>query len=155
MKLKHDSWHVKVNDYVYGSGYSIKNKNLCPYFWGTILAIVMIVPFTIYVMIKSVLSEGTKKNIVRYNFCLIMSGMGLVNLVAGGSIYMYQFVATCIGFAVLYIAYETDLFQTLFAKFSKDKPPKPSKPAKVRRPSMTVEMIKGWKNKHCPMVEWD
>jgi len=45
IKLSTKSWHFKLNQYVYGSKIINTNiKNLCPYFWMLLLAII-IVPF--------------------------------------------------------------------------------------------------------------
>ena len=38
MKLGKNSWHAKVNKFIYGSYYLEDVDCLCPYFWGTIIA---------------------------------------------------------------------------------------------------------------------
>lgn len=41
MKLSRGSWHVKLNDWTWGQNYSTNTHNLCPYFWGTITAVLL------------------------------------------------------------------------------------------------------------------
>ena len=42
MKIGKYSWHAKLNEYVWGDWYVRHATNLCPYFWGTVLACLVV-----------------------------------------------------------------------------------------------------------------
>jgi len=149
MKLSKSSWHVGLNDYVWGDGYSIDQNNLCPYFWGTIAAIFCCIPVLIRKAIGDSISGGTSIFLLRYGLGIFWIGLGIVLLAP---------VTFGVGVGILVfnlILYNTNIFGRLAGWIRGKHKERPKKPYKERKPHMTVEMFKGWKNKHCPMVEWE
>lgn len=151
MRLSRGSWHVKVNDFVYGSGYSEDNTNLCPYFWGTILATLVCLPVFFGRVIADSLSMGVKNFLIKYGVGVFWIAIGIVSITLTGSPIQLIVGFIILGFEIL--AHNTGFFGWLFS-LKKSKPKKP-KPHKERKPHMTIEMFKGWKHKHCPMVTWE
>lgn len=142
-----------LNDFIFGRGYSLDHHNLCPYFWGTILAIVICIPTIIYRMLENVLSDGIKTTLRKYGFGLsqLVIGIAISVIMSTVSVLIY---AGIILLAFNIIMYNTNILDNIFTKIHNRKKSTP-KPHVPRKPSMTVAMIKGWKNKHCPMVEWE
>jgi len=149
LKLSRNSWHVGLNDYIYGEGYSEDNNNLCPYFWGTILAVIGCIPVAIVRGIGGVMSDGLKVFLLRYGVAMFWIGLGI----ALGSVWWVVFGILYFLFNI--VLYKTEIFDNFVKWLSGKKKPKPPKPHRERKPHMTVEMFKGWKNKHCPMVVWE
>lgn len=155
MKLNKNSWYVGLNDYVYGSGYSENNHNLCPFFWGTILAIIICIPTAITRFIDDIIPDDTKGMILIVTLIVVaIIGVGY------GLIMDWQATLLVIGAVVAYAAFILGMvfgIGHIFEWYSGRHTPKPKKqkPRKEPRPHMTIEMFKGWKNKHCPLISWD
>ncbi len=149
MRLSKNSWHVHLNDFVYGYGYSEDTNNLCPYFWGTILAIIGAIPVLVIRGLSNTLSNGVK-------VCLLRYGLASFWITVGALTGMTWFIV--LGVILIFfnlILYNTAIFDNIAKRLFGWGKPKKSKPHKERKPHMTIEMFKGWKNKHCPMVEWE
>lgn len=152
MKLSSTSWHVKLNDFIYGRGYSLDNTNGCPYFWGTILAVLICIPVGIFKGIRSIIPENSRGKV----------GVGIVLalIIVGLSVSLYNdwqktlfIIAFMVGYVTFMVCFALGIGK-LINKIRNRSTPKPPKPKKEPRPHMTITMFKAWKNKHCPRIEW-
>lgn len=155
MKLNIHSWHVRLNDYVYGWGYSSETKSLCPYFWGTIAAIFLAIPMWISDKARQVLSKGIRNFLLRYFLPIIVIGIGVLSLLAGNGVFWIAWGTGLLLFN--FVLHETKLFNNLITYIigkRMDRVEVRPKP-KMKKKHMSVEMLKAWKGKHCPMIEWE
>lgn len=49
--LKKNSWHVKLMRWIWGYEY-YEFRNMCPYFWLSVLNVIIVIPFAIFVGVK-------------------------------------------------------------------------------------------------------
>jgi len=52
--LKKNSWHVKLMRWIWGYEY-YEFRNMCPYFWLSVLNVIIVTPFAIFVGVKNLL----------------------------------------------------------------------------------------------------
>ncbi len=186
MQVNTNSWHKRLNGYFYGNGYfreifynakedkwdsRERQKNLCPYFWGTILAIGFVcIVFLGKQLAKVVnkipsvdweppsMSEDMKQRIGKIVLWLLV-GFAFAGVMIYGSAYSWENIA----WAVIYGgALVGGLLLLIFLSFGvKDKyddwrndHPKKEKPKKEKKPNMLKEFLSGWYHKHCPRLEW-
>jgi len=159
MKLSNHSWHVRLNDYVYGWGYSSGTTNLCPYFWGTVAAIFLSIPMWIGDKSRDFLSMGVRKYISRYGAPTLLTPIYLYLGIFQGA--YGWLIALPIWFGALYIMYnakDNGWSRPSWLKwFRGDAKPREERPRKqkVKKKHMTIEMFKAWKGNHCPIIEWE
>lgn len=174
MKISKSSWHVNVNDYVYGYGYTAGVHSLCPYFWKTIIAIIFLplvaicritsdkidesdvsIP-NIPISIPSI-SDQTKSYIGKgflVTFILLI-GIGLAQ--AGDSIGWFTLATIILGVlgvlgAIFGIVFLVVCLEEKYSDWRYEHP-KNGKPYKEPKPNILLEYIKAWKNKNCPLLE--
>jgi hypothetical protein len=182
VRIQKGAWHTKLNDYVYGWRYSEKANNLCPYFWGTILATII---FPFIVIPKELLrvwddgdhempsmpesnislpempsiSKKTQMNIGKVSLltvtALVVYGVyGLGELVGWYEFAFWTGVVVGIIGLIALICKAVIICGEHYSDWRYDHPHK-SKPYKEKTPSMTIEYLKAWKKNHCPMLEWE
>ena len=150
MKLNSSSWHVPINDCVYGKGYSLSQLNGCPYFWGTILSVFIVIPTIIFRGLHDAMSQGARTFTLRYGFSSALTVLGVVYIIMGLGWFQLAIGIGLLGMNV--VMFNTNFLEWIFARRTTVYVPKIKK---EKRPHMAVEMFKGWKNKHCPRIEWD
>ena len=154
MKLKSTSWHKHLNDFVYGDGYSLSQKSGCPYFWGTILSILIVIPTIVYRGMHDALNQGIRTFLVRYGLSIGLIALGLVYIALGINWFQLYFGIGLLAFNLM--LHNTNVMERLFGNYIiKRYEKRAKKPFKEKRPHMVVEMFKSWKNKRCPMIQWD
>ncbi len=149
MKANQKSWHRYLNDFVYGQGYSLNNTNLCPYFWGTLAAIIGVIPLAIFKGIRHPIPLQYRRNVGIGAFIAMIGGIIILGCVVDFTKTIT--ILTMIGILV------GGLFGLLFAAIGIADLYRKARPAKYKapKPNMFWEMIKAWKNKHCPRLEWE
>ncbi len=172
MKLNRNSWHAKINSFVYGWMYLDTVDCLCPYFWGTLLAILLsplwvlgkgigrvidAIPDTNYQLPS--MSNKTKNKIglgIAYTlFVLAMMGATFAILY---SVYMYGIIHVLFWIGVIAgitaglvgLLYLAVLIKERYDDWRWDHP----KEERVKKPNLFMEFVRAKKNKHCPLVEW-
>ena len=120
MKLNSKSWHVGLNDFIYGRGHSLDNHNLCPYFWGTILAIAICIPTVIYRMLENVLSDGIKTTLRKYGVGLAQLVIGIVISIITGAVSVLVYVGITV-VAINIIMYNTNIVDNIFSRLDNRK----------------------------------
>ena len=174
MKLNRNSWHAKLNGFIYGWSYVYNVDCLCPYFWGTILA-GFLLPFWLlgHGIVKiadampetnihfPTMSQNTKDKVGKglgYGFiCFMLTAITIYildSIVEFGLIHVLYWFGVIAGIAGGIIGL---IVLSVFLKVRYDdwryEHPKKSKPKK-KNPNLLVEFIKAKKDKHCPLVEW-
>jgi len=171
MKISKNSWHARLNEYIYGV-YYIRNVDcLCPYFWGTILAMFALPLWLIgrgigYIIDhtpdnwhapKINMSYDTKErlgNIMAYGFLIFMVSIMIIGLamaiVEYGVIHVLFWVGVAVGFigGIIGFIFLMSLVKGRYDDWRHDHP-------KEHKPNLFMEFVKAKKNKHCPMIEWD
>lgn len=167
MKLKRDSWHAKLNAFVYGSGYLESVDCLCPYFWGTLLAI-LISPLVLigkgiavcigaipHVNVPSMDLKTKNKvsNIIGYG-CLafittLVTALIVSALIEFGLMYVLYWIGVIAGVtgAVTGVVFFGIWIKYKYDDWRDDHP-------KEDKPNILMEFVKAKKNKHCPLVQW-
>lgn len=171
MKLSKNSWHARVNKFIFGEDYLESVDCLCPYFWGTILAIVAVplwlIGHGISRIIDAVENTGftfpqlhvniTVKRIIArtIGYTSLFSFVGIIAYMIGLAIIKYGIVLVLIwlGLAVGIFAgfcglvYGISLLKEKYDEWRLGHP-------KEKKPNLLIEMFKAKKNKHCPLVSW-
>lgn len=167
MKGQRGCWHYRLNDYFFGKGYSESNKNTCPYFWGTLLAIgfawikwiaVSIVDHCPDVELPS-LSYEKKQRIGRIVGWLLI-GFVLTGVIIYGAVISWYHVALVVllvvgvtgmvlGISFLGVIIKEKWDEWRFRHPKKNKSPKPP------RKNMVKEQVGAWYHSHCPRLEWE
>ena len=150
MKLNSNSWHKHLNDYVYGDGYSLSQRNGCPYTWGTVLSVLIVVPVIAYRGMHDALNQGIRTFLVRYGLPMGLIALGLVYIALGLNWFQLYFGIGLLAFNL--ILHNTNVMERLFGNYVIKRM---DRKKKERRPHMVVEMFKSWKNKRCPIIQWD
>lgn len=178
MKIGKNAWHAKLNDYVYGNNYSYYSTNLCPYFWGTILAIISL-PLVICgkgmnsaidntdvhmpsVDLPSVdlpsISDETLTNIGKGLLIVVLGVASVILYYIGEAVSWYNFflglgiILGVVG-AIVGIILSSIWLQDKYRDWRREHP-KPYKPYVEPTPNMLLEYLKAWKHNHCPMLQW-
>lgn len=129
---------------MFGEGYSASSHNLCPYFWGTIFAIISL-PFvaitrspfnTMRDIWYNINDTNIKHFIARYLVYMVWS----VTILIWSSFWSPFFLILLLVLWAIPLARDRGLLKMKHRE---------------RKPNMFLEMFKGWKNKHCPMMEWE
>jgi len=190
MKISSNSWHRKLNEYFFGNGYfrevfydnkkdkwssRDRQKNLCPYFWGTILAVSFVWLLFIVKHIGSFLeelidkipsvnwsppsmSEDTKMRAGKIVGWLAV-GFAFAGVMVYGALVSWGDIAWVIvygGGLVIGILLAIILgfkVKDVYDDWREDHPKK-DKPKTKRKPNMLKEFLVGWYHKHCPRLEW-
>ena len=172
MKLSKNSWHARLNTYIFGEYYTRSVDCLCPYFWGTILAILCLplwlighgigyiienFPETGWHAPKLNMSYDTKQkigNIVGYGFLVFIAVIAIIGLTMAiieyGIIHVVFWIGIGIGFICGFIVFASAMFwiKEKYDDWRSDHP-------KEHKPNLLVEFIKAKKNKHCPLITWE
>ena len=167
MKLNRNSWHAKINTFVYGWMYLDTVDCLCPYFWGTLLAILLTplwiigkgvgrlidaIPATNYTLPS--VSDKTKNRVglgIAYSlFTLAIMGLTFAILYTAfmyGIIFVLMWVGiiALMAGALLGLIFLIILIKERYDDWRGDHP---------KKPNLLMEFIRAKKNKHCPLVEW-
>lgn len=153
MKINTNSWHYRLNSNIYGSSIP---KNLCPYFWGTILSVVFLSWFSVlfkflerqdwpHFNIGLLNFLGKHSNILRYS---INAGVGIWGA--------YSFFGLGSNGGLFLMALGTSL--TIFSVFSKWIFKTTYSPRtytiKEKNPNILVEMVKAKHHRMCPRLEF-
>jgi len=148
MKTSSHSWHKHLNDFVYGQGYSLNNTNLCPYFWGTIAAFIGVIPVAVFKCMRYPIPMKYRHNAGIGGFFTMIAGIIILAMVVNLDATLKVLYAIGISALVMLTLVVAAYFIAMGIR--KIRPQK----NKVPKPNIAIEMIKGWKNKHCPMLEW-
>lgn len=172
MNISKGSWHVRLNDYIYGYGYTASVHSLCPYFWKTILAIILLPLVAICRVTASKIDESdlsmpnnpipsisdqTRSYIGKglLVMVILMIGIGLSQV--GDSMGWFTLakiilailgvIGAIFGFVYLIVCLEEKYSDWRYEH------PKKDKPYKEPKPNILLEYLKAWKNKNCPLLE--
>ncbi len=169
MKLNKNSWHARANEYVYGWSYLDNVDCLCPYFWGTLLAIFLTPLWALGHGIVRVIdalpetnvnlpsiSQRTKNRIgttFAYGFFGLM--ITLLTIAFGLAVIKYGLlnVLIVIGAIALVVSGVIGLFFLIMVIKEKYDDWRWDHP-KEKKPNLFMEFVRAKKNKHCPLVEW-
>jgi len=167
VKMDNKTWHLRFNRWTYGEYY--KPPNFCPYFWKTLLAVV-ILPLValgkgIWYIVEQIPEFDTpewhisSKNIDRISTGVkttLLAGLpvilGLLAVYGQWEVLAIIFGAVGIAFGVLGI-----IFGIACAwDYYRERHPKEIKPKvyKEHVPNMTVVKAKSWYHKNCPMIQY-
>lgn len=168
MNLNKNSWHYKFNKFTYGEVYADYSNNLCPYFWGTLLAfiifpLVCLGKLSTYIYNKRVekqllnpktyrpprISQEAGDKII-IGFLLFFGGCGLYALIHG---LLSELHKTLIVLAI--IGGITGATVTCIFIGNKIQDWEEGRPKREREPNIFIESAKAWKDKHCPMIKWN
>lgn len=166
MKARRGTWHYRLNDYFFGSGYSEDSHNVCPYFWATLLAIglcwlkwivVTITKLTPNVELPS-LSYDQKDRIGRFLGWGAIASIITVTMVFGSIGYWDEIFEIVIVLIIVTAIIGGGLIGIMLMKERYDKwrynHPKKNKPRKEPKPNLVKEKVGAWYHKHCPRLEW-
>ncbi len=163
MKLKRNSWHGKLNSFTWGKGYLEDVDCLCPYFWGTVAAIL---GFPLTLLAKGIIyliehipstnwsaptiSENTRHKIaVVTAYSGLALGVYILTYIIVSSIVTFGLLQTLIwigivtGIVALVVVFSVGVVKIIESLERREK-----------RPNLLIEMFKAKKNKHCPLVSW-
>ena len=167
MKGQRGCWHYRLNDYFFGKGYSESNKNTCPYFWGTLLAIgfawikYLVVPIAnrwSSIQLPS-LSYEQKGRIGKIVGWIIIGSIFIVTMFYGITVSWYNLgigVLVFIGLAggIIGLSFLAVLIKEKYDEWRFNHPKKNKKPKKPRK-NIVKEQIGAWYHRHCPRLEWE
>jgi len=166
------SWHAKLNRYIYGKNYLDGVDCLCPYFWGTILAGILLPFFMIGKGIAFVIDHIPAVNIdlptidmsyktrnrigsvVLYGLLGILVSVLIFGLYLAiiklGLIVVLIVIGSVAGviagiIGLIFLGY---WIRDKYEDWRYDHP-------KEDKPNLLIEFIKAKKNKHCPLVKWE
>ena len=163
LKLKRNSWHGKLNQFTWGKGYLEDVDCLCPYFWGTVAAIV---GFPITLLAKGLIytiehipstewttpsiSEESKDKVLKFTgfsmLWLAVFGIsyGITHsIVYWGLLHTLVWIGIFVGIGAGILGLTIAISKLIDIINKREK-----------RPNLLVEMFKAKKNKHCPLVSW-
>ncbi len=179
MKISKNAWHAKLYGYIYGFYYVKHATNLCPYFWGTILAVIVL-PFVFSAKqlarinppsvdvphvdfdiprIEFEVPEISRKTQITIGKIALISVISLVSLglyqlgdMVGWDNFLYgTLVVVGVITTIVGIIYSLIKVHDRWCNWRHDHPKKYKEP----KPNMLWVMIKAKKNEHCPMLEWE
>lgn len=150
LQIKRSSWHWKLNHYVWGERvddtYTMwggepqsMSHSLCPYFWGLILAIIGVPFVAFYRKVGGSIILGS-----------ILSGVAVMFIIA------LYFIFTKVGATIFIVGSLAFFGFAVLLSISVSEPSEREykhKEKKKKEPSMTWQMMKGIKNRYCPMIQ--
>ena len=171
MKLGKNSWHARVNKFIFGEDYLESVDCLCPYFWGTILAIVAIplwlIGHGISRIIDAVENTGftfpqlhvnrTVKRIIvaTLGYTSLFSFVGIIAYMIGlaiikyGIIHVLVWLGIAVGVVGLFVG-TVFVISNIKERYDEWRLGHP----KEKKQNLLVAMFYAKKNKHCPLVSW-
>lgn len=159
MKIDTNSWHYKLNNYVYGSEMP---KNLCPYFWGTVLSVTFL-GWAMWGIVKIAeaidrqhwsmpsFNIGFLKYLERHSKFLVYGLYGGMALWGGTSYFVFGNPG---GLMLLGVAGGGTFYFTFRDKFVSYKPKKIYIPPQKKNPNLFVEMVKAKHHSMCPRLDF-
>ena len=171
MRLSNNSWHAKLNTFVYGYRYLDSVDCLCPYFWGTLLAILCVPVWLIGHGIARLLdvidesgislprlniSYDTQRKIglgVAYGLlfgAVVGITFGILNAITEYGLINVLILIGLIALAVVGLIGLALLLINLAERYNDWRYDHP----REKKPNLLMEFVKAKKNKHCPLVEW-
>lgn len=168
-----DSWHAKLYQMNFKRYYGeLLPTNFCDYWWRVIRAIawdILIFPFSIPLIIIAWFSST-----FRGDLKLCGSGFGTVALVYylvaipatiatyQGNILISIFKTVSVSYLIVImciaVAFVASLFKEGIDRYNRNKKPRVprvKKPKKIKGPGFFKTKIKSFKEKNCPIIEWD
>lgn len=158
MKLKTNSWHAKLHNFVYTNDLP---QNLCPYFWKVLLAIALFIPCVIIQLPGLIIGLFSKEKLdsgdryayggVTWFLILVLilfssATFNLVKMLIGAYSYKWDVAVAGIFIWGLIILISSILgIRYLLNKRSE----------KEKEPSIIIEFFKAKKNKYCPKIDWN
>lgn len=172
LKFSKTSWHYKLHRILYGK-WAKDPKNLCPYFWKTIVVgVIFIVPLTIICLpakiVNKLFSKSWQESVDQDEgfvspFLLYAIGIdfGIMILYSMVGIWFSTFVKDktslvqilgILGYLILGIA--AVLFvRSKWIDYKELK--QMSGREREKKPNIALEAIKAWYKKYCPMIKWE
>ncbi len=171
-KFSKNSWHAKLNKFIYGKWYLEGVDCLCPYFWGTILAGILLPLWLIGRGIGWIIDRVPSTNIKRPRLNISDRTKHIIGKVLGYSALFgfVTFITVAFGlfiieFGIIHVlfwlgvgagvigasiglAYVVIKIKERYEDWRYNHP-------KEKKPNLFIEMVKAKKNKHCPLVQWD
>lgn len=184
MEISKKSWHFWVYShfYMYATETYWLPKNLCPYFWKLMLALVLFIPLTIfllpYTLLTFVISLIDKEEEFSYPVYVEDFFKGLFTNFGGFLLFVMVDMWWCIPTAAQFKSgKESPIFMfgvicwvilitlgitQLCIKIKEGiqkrkrikRPLVPMVELKIKQPNIFVEFIKAKYKKHCPMIQW-
>ncbi len=163
-KFSKKSWHAKLNRFTWGSDYLDNVDCLCPYFWGTICAIMGIGLTLLAKGIKYAVENFPRTNWTLPSFseetkhrCSMFTAYTMVGLAGFGA--TYGFLWSVATYGIIHTLFWIGVFVGIFfalvglalllikiaEKINN----------REKRPNILMEMIRAKKNKHCPLLQWN
>jgi hypothetical protein len=177
LKFSKSSWHYKLHRLLYGR-WARDPKNLCPYFWKTIVVgVIFIVPLAIICtpakIVNKLFNKSWQENVAEDEgyispFLLYSIGIDLGLLISYSmvGIWFTTFVKDKITVVQMlgmvgYIILAIILFFWLRSKWLDYKELKrmhkwrSGSVSKEAAPNIAIEAVKAWYKKYCPMITWE
>lgn len=141
MILDHTSWHARLNTYMYGAEDTLKTTNLCPYFWGIVGAVLGFIPTVIFKTAKYQVPEAYRQLVGSGLIIFSVAGLIVWGFItdAGATLGILTLigVVSVVVIGCIYLA----MFIIEWSGINTER-------------SISINMFKGWKDKHCPRIEW-
>lgn len=161
MKLSKNSWHARINTYVFGSSYIDKVDCLCPYFWKTIIAL-LVSPLVFIInrvedlgievpSISTDMQNRIGRIIMWTAFGAIIIGLFVFAILNWEKFIIVMAVIGIVIVSVTGFMYGSIWIKNKWEDWRYDHP----KEKRERRPNLMVEFIRAKKNKHCPLITWE
>lgn len=153
MILSKKSWHY----WFYSKFYWRTPTNLCPYFWKTVLSIVLLLPLFIFCIPLRTGShifdckDGKKGTIWEVFGAAVATNIAAFLFV--GMVAFWWVVQKSTWWSVGFVGY--GVTGTILLFFVVDKIQRSIKWKKSGRPNILKEFIKAKKQKYCPVIEWE
>lgn len=161
MKLSKNSWHARINTYVFGSFYIDGVDCLCPYFWKTIVALLVsplvfainrVEDLGIEVPSMSTDMQNRVGRIVMWvAFGAIIIGSFIFAILDWEKFIIGVIIIGVVTGSVTGFMYGGIWIKNKWEDWRYDHP----KEKRERRPNLMVEFIRAKKNKHCPLITWE
>jgi len=182
IKLSEKSWHAKLYALMYGEDGGLP-KNLCPYFWGVMAALVSVVPFALFFMpthifswVRKLIYKDEANSLFSEGYISTLFFVALVLnaaiLVGFSMVYMwfqpfvlvngqYKFTTFQIIGSLSYLTGVIFGIVTL-SKYIQEKARKNKRKnwqdgsyiPKEKTPNILVEFIRAKYKKYCPKINW-
>lgn len=173
MKLSKNSWHAKLYNLTYST---VLPKNLCPYFWKVMLALILFFPFAaiftplkIFWLIKNKINKDEMPDEISDDgFLSELLAMALVLDAAlfclFSMVYMWFGnvfdkkntvfeVFGWLGYLIIFVGFIVFVVEKIKER-REENWVYSDEPYKEKQPNILKEFVKAKYNKYCPQIEW-
>lgn len=156
MKISTNTWHYKMNEYVYDMLNKNISNSLCGYFWQTVFAPIIVFIFTVLGLLAIIILSWGAFYLVGALFSQLLVWINVLpeSFTLLKNVFNWRFIPMSILFDVLVVGVFYSKHKYSSYKERKIEEAKEKGIQIDSKPLLVVEYIKAKKRKICPLIEF-